>query len=147
MQVNVDDWDAPPTPSGHVTAITGTALFAAISVMEGGPHSLSSMLEGLFYSILFICSAGRVPGERAFKISRDPEEWAIARRSSMTRPVQAVMMHQVSAEHAGLVAALHMLFFPAHERAFEYRDDVSVAEFCTACGPFLSSAATSSAET
>ena len=39
-------WDRPRS-AGTPNGITGTVLWAPLSVLEGGQHSISSMLEGL----------------------------------------------------------------------------------------------------
>jgi len=46
-------WKRPRSASS-LMGITGTVLWAALSVLEGEQHSLSSMLEGLFISALSI---------------------------------------------------------------------------------------------
>ena len=69
MQV-ADAWPHLPSPTGTPTAITGTPMFAAVSVLEGGAHSESSMFEGLFYSLLDICRRGQLPDAWVFKIGR-----------------------------------------------------------------------------
>lgn len=45
-------WDEAVSPTSKVTAITGTPMYAAVSVLSGGPHTVNSMLKGLFYSVL-----------------------------------------------------------------------------------------------
>ena len=40
--------------------MTGTPLFMALSVAWGDPHTVSSDLESLFYSLLYIASDGKV---------------------------------------------------------------------------------------
>ena len=49
------------SPSGKPWSLTGTPLFCAISVLDGEPHTISSALESLFYSMLHWVSNGRFP--------------------------------------------------------------------------------------
>ena len=42
---------------------TGDALFAAVSTLEGGPHTLSSYLETLFKAMLYTLSGGVLHGQ------------------------------------------------------------------------------------
>ncbi|DBB06549.1 TPA: hypothetical protein ACH3X1_012089 [Trebouxia sp. C0004] len=52
-----------PQSAASLTGITGTVLGAALFVLEGAQHSLSSMLEGLFISALSIsCNEARPAG-------------------------------------------------------------------------------------
>ncbi len=71
------DWTGCPSPDSKMTNITGTPLFAAVSVLQNGPHSISSMLEGLYYSMLHVCRGGSLPDEA--KHGR-PGSWACYRR-------------------------------------------------------------------
>ena len=42
-----------------MSEMTGTPLFMALSVAWGDPHTVSSDLESLFYSLLYIASDGK----------------------------------------------------------------------------------------
>ena len=42
-----------------MSEMTGTPLFMALSVAWGYPHTVSSDLESLFYSLLYIASDGK----------------------------------------------------------------------------------------
>ncbi|KAL0033196.1 hypothetical protein WJX79_009029 [Trebouxia sp. C0005] len=53
------NWDRPRC-AGTLSGITGTVLWAPLSVLEGGQHSVSSMLEGLFISALSISCNGKL---------------------------------------------------------------------------------------
>jgi hypothetical protein len=143
LQMDVDDWDASYVLEGYMTAVMGTARFAAISVLQGGPHSLSSMLEGLFYSILYICSAGRLPEQWPLKQSRCSRLWADVRLGSMWQKKDArsqFLSWEAVTEHVGLLSALCQLFF-GPGRGCCYRKDVTAEQFCAVCEPFVFAAA------
>ena len=66
MQDMAGHWKRPQSASSP-TGITGTVLWAALSVLEGGQHSLSSMLEGLFISAFSISCNGKLHLRHAMK--------------------------------------------------------------------------------
>lgn len=59
MQDMAGDWDRPRS-AGTLSGITGIVLWAPLSVLAGGQHSVSSMLEGLFISALSISCNGKL---------------------------------------------------------------------------------------
>ncbi len=131
----VSDRTEPLWPDGSPTAISGTRLFAAISVMEGGPHSQSSMFEALYYSMLFICSDGQQPRRPALGSSMSLQQMCQERRAFMQqqpRP-QEWGVHQ---QHAAFISALHLLFSPPTESKVSCRNDVTMQEFTATCAPF-----------
>ena len=46
QNMSADDWEVRPGPEDAPEAITGSLFFAALSVLDGGPYTISSMLEG-----------------------------------------------------------------------------------------------------
>ena len=97
--------------------------------MEGGPHSLSSMYEALYYSLLYICSDGARPRSPELYGKQSLQEMADVRRASMQRD-SIPPWWRVSQKHVALISSLHKLFFSAEEPC--YRRDVSLQEFTEA---------------
>lgn len=117
-------------------AIVGTPMFAAVSVLEGGPHTESSMYESLFYSILSICRGGRMPDAWAFKFN-GPTDAAKARRGVMMNQ-PPINMWGVPENIAALLRALHALIWTRpYPGAFMYRTDVTVEEVKNVCENFI----------
>ena len=56
MQV-VKDWSGLSSPVSH---ITGTPMFMAIQVLQGGSHTPNTALESVLYTILFVCTDGHL---------------------------------------------------------------------------------------
>lgn len=54
-----DDWTKRHSEGGAPNVITGTMLYSPLSVLQGGPHTVCSMLEGLYLSVLYISTGGR----------------------------------------------------------------------------------------
>ena len=116
--------------------IEGTPLFAAVSVLEGGGHTRSSMYEGLFYSLLYICRRGQLPDEWAFRFSQ--EAWAKVRRGYMMcePPVDT---WGVPVGVAPLIRGLHALFWQQDRLGgVRYRTDVTREEVQHVCTNFAS---------
>ena len=44
---------------GAPNKITGTMLYSPLSVLDGGAHTVCSMLEGLYLSVLYISTDGK----------------------------------------------------------------------------------------
>jgi hypothetical protein len=76
-------WERPPSASS-LSSITGTVLWAPLSVMEGEHHPESSMLEGLFISSLSISCNGKLTGRHAMRPSQ-LKMCASLRRAHLTR--------------------------------------------------------------
>ena len=91
-------------------SITGTVLWAPLSVLEGAQHSESSMLEGLFISVLSI-SCNRKLVERQLMRPSQLKTCTQLRRGQMTRPdldeLQRIVPHLKP-----LIMPLHDLFYP-----------------------------------
>jgi hypothetical protein len=119
--------------------ISGSVQFTAISVMEGGPHSLSSMYKSLYYSLLYICSDGERPRSADLNGLHSLLEMAAQRRVSMQRhPLPVPPRWKVAQQHVPLISALHKLFFSAEEPCC--RQNVSIKQFPKACQPFSAGA-------
>ena len=69
--------------SADVWRITGTLLYAPLSVLRGEPHTVSSQLEGLFLSVLNLSCNGNTHAHdiRSHKL----EMWEISRHGALTR--------------------------------------------------------------
>ena len=104
----VHDWNELPSPTGKLAVISGTPMYAAVSVLEGGAHTVSSMCKGLFYSLLSICRGGRMPDAWAFN-TRGLEDAALVRRGFMMRE-PPIDMWGVPENVAAFMRMLHALF-------------------------------------
>lgn len=120
-----------PSPTGF----TGTPVFAAVSVLEGGPHTCSSMYEGLFYSLLYICRGGRLPDEWACKFGGHKKMAKVRRGYMMCEPPIATW--DVPEGVAPLICGLSALFWPqTQDGGFKYRVDVTKKEVQNVCNQF-----------
>ena len=54
-----DDWTKRHSDGGAPNTITGTMLYSPLSVLDGGAHTVCSMLEGLYLSVLYISTDGK----------------------------------------------------------------------------------------
>ena len=84
VQGMAGNWDRPKS-AGNVIGITGTVLWASLSVLEGGQHTVSSMLEGLFLSALSISCNGKLYGRYEMK-PHQLHHCANLRRGHLTTP-------------------------------------------------------------
>lgn len=104
-------WGQPQSVSSD-TGITGTVLSAALSVLEGKQHSLSSMLEGLFISALSISCDGKLHLRHKMK----PDQLSLCaslRRGHLTSP-RLAELDDVKLHLRPLITGLHDLFYPVH---------------------------------
>ncbi|DBA90198.1 TPA: hypothetical protein ACH3X1_003501 [Trebouxia sp. C0004] len=111
-------WKRPRSASS-LTGITGTVLWAALSVLEGEQHSLSSMLEGLFISVLSISCNGKLHLRHAMK----PDQLALCanlRRGHLTSPKLAELPN-VATHLQPLIIGLHNLFYPLNRPTDSFR--------------------------
>lgn len=71
-RVFLTDWSAGRVLPGQGSSVedlgplTMTPLFAAISVLRGSQHSVSSHLESLFYSLYYLALNSKLPGDKVF---------------------------------------------------------------------------------
>ena len=117
MQDMAGNWNRPRSASSLI-GITGTILWAALSVLEGEQHSLSSMLEGLFISALSISCNGKLHLRHAMK----PELPLCAnlRRGRLTSPKLAELPN-VATNLQPLIIGLHNLFYPLNRPNDSFR--------------------------
>lgn len=137
----VASFDDMPSPTGRVDAITGTPMFAAASTLAGGAHTISSMCEGLFLSILFSSSAGNLPDAEGFNKGLSLQLLANLRRGTFSHSIPKDVWGV--AEHvAPLILKLHSLFWPLGNdlSKITYRTDVSAQEIMDACLNFAQTA-------
>ena len=106
------EWDMPAQPvrPGTLIGITGTVMWAPLSVLQGREHSVSSMLESLFISTLSISCNGRLYARHDMNPDR-LYDCAVKRRGHLTSPV--LYEQETIKEHLKpLIEALHNLFYP-----------------------------------
>lgn len=118
MQDMAGCWERPRAASS-LTGITGTVLWAALSVLDGEQHSLSSMLEGLFISALSISCNGKLHLRHAMK----PDQLALCaclRRGHLTSPKLAELPN-VATHLRPLIIGLHNLFYPLDRSTDSFR--------------------------
>ena len=107
-------------------------MAAPISVLQGQPHTVSSMLEGLFLSVYNIACDGKLP--HCLKGNSKPLDWEIYRRGSLT-DMQLPEEPSIICSLRPLVDELHDLFWPRVEGSSlrSYSKNVTVASFQAAC--------------
>ena len=118
MQDMAGHWERPQS-AFSLTGITGTVLWAALSVLEGEPHSVSSMLEGLFISVLSISCKGKLHLWHEMK----PDQLALCanlRRGHLTSPKLAELP-TVATHLQPLIIGLHNLFYPLNRPTDRFR--------------------------
>lgn len=119
--------------SKDIRQITGTLIAAPLSVLRGEPHTISSMLEGVFLSILSIACGGKIAG---FELrTNDIRKWAV-NRSGALRELQLMEEDEIVDELKPLVHSLHDLFYPLPVDSSSVRmycQTVTVAAFQAAC--------------
>lgn len=131
------DWStgiAPDSPQGKdVRRITGTLIAAPLSVLRGEPHSVSSMLEGVFLSVLSIACKGKIAG---YELMTDNiKRWEYTRAGALQRlelPEEDGILDHLKP----LVHSLHDLFYPMPvdgSKTRGYRTNVTVPVFRDAC--------------
>ncbi|GAQ79518.1 Putative protein kinase superfamily protein [Klebsormidium nitens] len=100
----------PASPTGKLGAITGTPLYAPLSVLQGRSHTRSSMLEGLYISLLACCCDEKVARRHDMKLS-DLEKCAELRAGRMLA-AEPSDLKRVPDEFRGFLLELHDLFYP-----------------------------------
>lgn len=136
MQVTGESLARNLTPRSRLRAITGTPRYAALSVLEGSEHTVSSMLEGLFISILDVSCNFRLTGRHQMA----SVTWTAALRRGTLLAKTLMESHAIQSPLRAFVHALHELFYPlpGGARVRGYRTDVTVEEVqsvCSTCGP------------
>ena len=107
-------------------------MAAPLSVLQGQPHTVSSMLEGLFLSVYNIACDGKLPHH--LKGNAKLLEWEVYRRGTLTR-MQLPKEPSIIRSLRPLIDELHDLFYPRIEgsSARLYSENVTVASFQAAC--------------
>ena len=104
----------------------GTPLFAAVSTLDGGPHTLSTELETLFNVMLYTLSGGVLHWRG---LSHKHPHLITVRRGAMLQDwFERVILKRIDKECWPALEHLRALFFP--DRG--YRTDVSCQEFLNA---------------
>lgn len=120
-----------PPQGQDVLRITGTLIAAPLSVLRGEPHSISSMLEGVFLSVLSIACKGKITG---YQLTTD-KKWEITRAGALHR-LQLVEETMIVDHLKPLVHSLHDLFYPMPvdgSKMRGYCTAVTVPAFQAAC--------------
>ena len=99
-----------PRSADTLSGITGTVLWAPLSVIEGGQHAVSSMLEGLFISALSISCNGKLHSRHDMNPDR-PQHCAQLRRGHLSTPALAEVP-RIESHLKPLITGLHNLFYP-----------------------------------
>jgi len=133
----VASFDDMPSPTGRVDTITGTPMFAATSTLAGEAHTISSMCEGLFLSILFSSSGGNLPDAEGFCKGLSLQLSANLRRGTFS-PSPPKDVWGVAEDVAPLILKLHSLFWPSGNdlSVMRYRQDVTTQDVMDACLKF-----------
>jgi hypothetical protein len=129
-----DPAELVPSPTGSVRQITGTPLYAPLSILCGEPHTESSMLEGLFISLLDRCSDGKLVDRHDMDFTDLPRAQR-ARRGSLTGARLGELDH-IPAPLQSFIQSLHDLFYPMAPSSRvlrKYRTDVRFLEVHTVC--------------
>jgi hypothetical protein len=121
------------SPSGRLEAIIVTSLYAALLVLEGRSHTTSSMLEGLYLSILAVCCDEKLTGRHDMKIADLQKCWIIRRGSMLAS--QPPDFLKVPITHLGFVREMHDLFYPLQIGLFAstYNAKVIMGDFEKVC--------------
>lgn len=122
-----DDPEQRSSDTWHPRCFIGTPLYGAVCVLEGHPHSISSDLESLYYSLRHIC-CDELPDERTFECPISSREWALTRRGAFTQP-------QVlpSGPYTEFMLQLHQLFWRKSGYWYDEKKVVTVKDFQDVC--------------
>ena len=127
QDMSFGQWDKPRS-AGTLNGITGTVLWAPLSVLEGGQHSVSSMLEGLFISALSISCDGKLDSRHDMKPAR-LRHCARLRRGHLITPTLSELP-KIDSHLKPLINGLHDLFYPLQDsedlKSRAYRTQVTV---------------------
>jgi hypothetical protein len=138
--VNPEDVDKiqPASLTGKLDAITGTPLYAPLSVLQGKSHTRSSMLEGLYISLLACCCDEKVARRRDMQLL-DLEKCAEIRAGRMLA-VEPSDLKRVPDEFWGFLSELHELFYPRTPERYmrDYSVKVTAEQFENVCSKWAS---------
>ena len=123
--------------SSRVSAITGTRMYMAIQVLQGGSHSPSTALESLLYTILSVCTDDHLCDRHA-NFMTDPKGAGDQRLGARVGP-ELEELRILPAEMHEFMAALHGVFFRrvAGLSLRIHRTDVSPGGVKAACIHFI----------
>jgi len=125
------NWDRP-RPADAVNGITGTILWAPLSVLEGRQHTVSSMLEGLVISALSISCNGKLDLRHDMNSTR-LRHCACLRRGHLSAPALSELP-RIETHLKPLVTGLHNLFYPLQDLEFRsYNTKVTVESVQGVC--------------
>ncbi|DBB07020.1 TPA: hypothetical protein ACH3X1_011611 [Trebouxia sp. C0004] len=122
----------PVEDLGHLTM---TPLFAAILVLQGSKHSISSHLESLFYSLYYLALGCKLPDCKVFeKFAQCHLRWLTRFGATMSRPPHDLDRIQES-ELKEFMLRLHSVVFGWNEMSgcCKYRVDVTVKDVQEIC--------------
>ena len=132
MQV-VNSWDESSSPVSH---ITGTPMYMAIQVLEGGNHTPNTALESLLYTLLDVCTEGHL-SDRDAPFYHKPLAAAMQRLGFMLQPTLGALQH-VPDDKCSFLAALHDVFFPMGNKDLRYYErDVLPEHVKAVCRKFI----------
>ena len=122
-----------PSDDGKAHLLTGTLTCMALSVLEGRPHTVSSELEAVGYSLMTIAAGGQLADAFGFTC-QSTSQMCIARRGMMMGRRDDVL-HGVPERLHGFVRSIRDLFFPREGAQGErvYKENVTVAQFEAVC--------------
>ena len=122
------DWGKRPSDEGAPNRITGTMSFSARSVLGGGAHTVSSMLEGLYLSVLDISTDG-------YSSRHSPSSVSEAKMLRSKQLEQQLEFEHAIAEHVKpLVLILRDLFFqPTSVTLRLYNEEVTAEDVHERC--------------
>ena len=126
------DWPTRPVRPGTVSDFSGTLVWAPLSVLQGSEHSVSSMLEGLFISVLSISCNGRLYARDEMNPDRLHDS-AFKRRGHLTSTI-LYERHTIQEHLKPLIQALHNLFYPVQDAEGRgYNTQVTVKQVQGVC--------------
>ena len=106
-------------------------MYMAIDVLRGSSHSPSTDMESLFYTILAVCTNGRL-SDRGARFAEDPRMAAKSRRGSMTEPELEEWQHAPQDKHHFCRPC--MFCFPLGGGTGQHTCTSQCPEQCLACG-------------
>ena len=123
---------SPVENLGHLTM---TPLFAAVSVLQGCQHSISSHLESLFYSLYYLALGCKLPDCKVFETLAQCHLWWMTRLGAMmSRPPHDLDRIQDS-ELKEFMLRFHSVIFGWNEKSgcCKYRVNVTVKDVQEIC--------------
>ena len=124
--------ESPVEDLGHLTM---TPLFAAISVLQGFQHSISSHLESLFYSLYYVALGCKLPDCKVFETLVQCPLWWMTRVGAMLSQEPHGLDRIEDIELKEFMLRFHSVVFGWNEelRCCKYRGDVTVKDVQEIC--------------